>query len=56
MSRRPSSVRVHLEQLEDNLGAEGWALDDEQMARLNAVSELELPYPYDFIENAKKRR
>ncbi len=45
-----------LEQLEDNLGAEGWTLDDEQMARLNDVSELELPYPYDFIENAKQRR
>ena len=38
-----------IEHLEDNLGAVGWALDDEQMARLNEVSEPPLPYPYNFI-------
>ncbi len=45
-----------IEQLEDNLGAEGWTLDEEQMARLNEVSEVELPYPYEFVERAKQRR
>ncbi len=41
-----------LEHLEDNLGAAGWALNEDQMSRLNEVSEMELPYPYDFIANA----
>ena len=45
-----------LEQLESNLGAEGWTLDEEQMARLTEVSEVELPYPYEFVERAKQRR
>jgi aryl-alcohol dehydrogenase-like predicted oxidoreductase len=45
-----------MEQLEDNLGAAGWALDEEQMERLNQISELEMPYPYDFIAGAIKRR
>ncbi|HEY8456758.1 MAG TPA: aldo/keto reductase [Actinopolymorphaceae bacterium] len=34
-------------QLEDNVGAVGWSLTDEQMERLDAVSEQRLPYPYD---------
>jgi aryl-alcohol dehydrogenase-like predicted oxidoreductase len=38
-----------LEQLECNLGAAGWALNDGQMARLNQASDRALPYPYDFI-------
>jgi aryl-alcohol dehydrogenase-like predicted oxidoreductase len=38
-----------LEHLEDNLGAVGWSLDDELMARLNEASEPQLPYPYSFI-------
>ena len=38
-----------LEQLESNLGAVGWALSDEQMARLTQVSDSRLPYPYDFL-------
>ena len=45
-----------LEQLEDNLGAEGWMLDEDQIRRLNDVSELDLPYPYEFVERAKQRR
>lgn len=32
--------------LEDNLGAAGWALTPEQMARLTEVSEVNLPYPW----------
>ncbi len=39
----------NMEQLENNLGASGWALSDEQMARLNKASEVKLPYPYAFI-------
>ena len=33
-------------QLRDNLGAVGWALTAEQMARLDAASAVTLPYPY----------
>ncbi len=36
----------NMEQLEDNLGAVGWSLSAEQMARLNKVSTKTLPYPY----------
>ena len=38
-----------LEQLEDNLGASGWALDEEQMAKLTQSSERQPPYPYLII-------
>jgi aryl-alcohol dehydrogenase-like predicted oxidoreductase len=33
-------------QLRDNLGAVGWVLTAEQMARLDAASAVTLPYPY----------
>ena len=33
-------------QLRDNLGAVGWTLDPQQIARLDAVSALVPPYPY----------
>jgi aryl-alcohol dehydrogenase-like predicted oxidoreductase len=33
-------------QLQDNLGAVGWALTAEQIARLDAASDPGLPYPY----------
>lgn len=39
-----------LRQLQDNLGAVGWSLSAEQRQRLNEVSELNPPYPYDFIK------
>jgi aryl-alcohol dehydrogenase-like predicted oxidoreductase len=45
-----------LEQLENNLGAAGWSLAPEQLARLDQVSALELDYPYDFIANARGNR
>lgn len=35
-----------IEQLKDNLAAATWQLSDEEMDRLNAVSELKPPYPY----------
>jgi aryl-alcohol dehydrogenase-like predicted oxidoreductase len=45
-----------LDHLEDNLGAIGWSLSEMQMTRLNEVSELELPYPYDFIAKFQGQR
>lgn len=33
-------------QLKDNLGAVGWSLTQEQIARLDAASAVTLPYPY----------
>jgi aryl-alcohol dehydrogenase-like predicted oxidoreductase len=49
--RRPtvSSVMIGARderQLRDNLGAVGWRLDAAQIARLDAVSSREAPYPY----------
>ena len=41
-----------LEQLEDNLGAVGWTLDDEQAKALTWASAFPRGYPYDFIEYA----
>src|ERR1700736_5879138 len=38
-----------MEQLENNLGAVGWSLPPDQVAKLDAASELQAPYPYDFI-------
>jgi aryl-alcohol dehydrogenase-like predicted oxidoreductase len=40
----------HREQLETNLGSVGWELTPEQVRKLDAASEPELPYPYDFIQ------
>ena len=37
------------EQLEDNLGAVGWAFTDEELTRLNEVSDIEEGYPYRMI-------
>ena len=37
------------EQLEDNLGAVGWELTDEELARLNEASAIEEGYPYRMI-------
>jgi aryl-alcohol dehydrogenase-like predicted oxidoreductase len=35
-----------MDHLEDNLGATGWSLTDDQLAKLNEVSEPDAPYPY----------
>jgi aryl-alcohol dehydrogenase-like predicted oxidoreductase len=43
-----------VEQLEDNLGAAGWALEAEQARRLSDASALEDVYPYRFIRNAQR--
>jgi aryl-alcohol dehydrogenase-like predicted oxidoreductase len=42
------------DQLEDNLGAVGWALDDGQLARLSEASAIEEVYPYGFIQGAQR--
>lgn len=36
-------------QLEDNLGTVGWSLTVEQREKLNAVSAMPGPYPFDFV-------
>ena len=41
-------------QLEDNLGAAGWELDDDQVRRLSEASAPEDTYPYRFIRNAQR--
>ncbi len=45
-----------LEQLEQNLGAVGWSLSDEEIARLDELSAVPLPSPYDFIDRYTRRR
>ena len=38
----------NMTQLDDNIGATGWTLSEDQMQRLNTASEPEkLPYPYE---------
>ncbi len=45
----------HVGQLEDNLGAVGWRLDPEQVARLDEVSAPVALHPYDFIAGSQRR-
>jgi aryl-alcohol dehydrogenase-like predicted oxidoreductase len=42
----------NLDQLEDNLGATGWHLDDETAKALSWASAFRLGYPYEFIQYA----
>ena len=43
-----------VEQLEDNLGAVGWRLSPEQVARLDDVSAPTGVHPYDFIAEGQR--
>lgn len=43
-----------MEQLEDNLGATGWELTEEQTRKLSEAGALEETYPYRFIKNAQR--
>ena len=43
-----------MEQLEDNLGATDWRLDEEQVQKLSEASAPEDTYPYLFIRNAQR--
>lgn len=45
-----------LKQLQDNLGSVEWRLSDEHRNRLNAISDVTGPYPYEFIARAVARR
>jgi len=45
-----------LEQLEDNLGAVGWTLTEDEMERLDAASAIPAPYPYEMINRLNKGR
>lgn len=45
-----------LDQLDDNLGSTGWALNAEELERLNAASAIPLPYPYSFIGRYTRKR
>src|SRR5512138_147417 len=45
-----------LSQLEDNLGSVGWSLSAEQIAKLNAASDIPLPSPYNFIARYTRKR
>jgi len=45
-----------LAQLEDNLGSVGWALSANEIAKLNAASDIPLPSPYNFIERYTRKR
>ncbi len=58
--RRPSVSSVVIgarneEQLRQNLGAIGWALTGEQVARLDEASRITLPYPYWHQAGFKER-
>jgi aryl-alcohol dehydrogenase-like predicted oxidoreductase len=44
-----------MEQLEANLGTVGWALNQEQMDKLNQASEPLRSYPYDFVMHNQRR-
>jgi aryl-alcohol dehydrogenase-like predicted oxidoreductase len=43
-----------LDQLEDNNGASGWELTEEQVEELSEASAIEDVYPYRFIGNAQR--
>lgn len=44
------------EQLEDNLGAVGWTLEEGEVKRLDEVSSVPLPYPYNFLQRYSRKR
>jgi aryl-alcohol dehydrogenase-like predicted oxidoreductase len=43
-------------QLEDNLGASGWSLDDKYVERLTAAGDRPPPYPYGYLARSPRRR
>lgn len=45
-----------LQQLESNLGAVGWQLAEDDIAKLDAVSTINPPYPYEFVNRARGNR
>ncbi len=45
-----------LEQLEENLGSVGWALEVNEIDRLSSASAIPLPSPYNFIARYTRNR
>jgi aryl-alcohol dehydrogenase-like predicted oxidoreductase len=45
-----------LAQLDDNLGAAGWSLEDKHLERLTAAGDRPLPYPYGDLSGSPRRR
>ena len=45
-----------LKHLEDNLGACGWQLSDEQMQHLEETSRMKPGYPESFIVDSLRRK
>jgi aryl-alcohol dehydrogenase-like predicted oxidoreductase len=45
----------NLDQLNDNLGATGWSLSEEQLDRLTSASAPDLPYPHDVLARFRRR-
>ncbi len=45
-----------VEQLQDNLGSTGWALDAGEIEQLDVASAVPLPSPYNFIARYTRRR
>lgn len=45
-----------LAHLNDNLGATGWTLTEEQAVRLDKASDLPLPYPYESLAGQRASR
>lgn len=43
-------------QLDDNLGAAGWALDEKLMERLTAAGNRPLPYPHAYLTRSPRAR
>lgn len=43
-------------QLAENLGGVGWSLTADELARLDAVSRIKLPSPYNFIARYTRQR
>jgi aryl-alcohol dehydrogenase-like predicted oxidoreductase len=44
-----------LEQLDDNLGAVGWSLEDAQLERITSAGHRPPPYPHDVLPNFSRR-
>jgi aryl-alcohol dehydrogenase-like predicted oxidoreductase len=44
-----------LAQFEDNMGCLSWSLDEQQSARLEEVSRIELGFPTDFLHRREVR-
>jgi len=44
------------EQLEENLGSVGWNLSPDEIAQLNAASDIPFPSPYNFINRYTRKR